>query len=138
MKISLLQKRAVSILAALAAMFCFAAPAYAGNSSDSSFNGSVSAWNTFDTDNRQKQDATSGYIKLNGITSGRGIRAWMLGFANEDVNSQTVYLGQGQWSYVSNYTYEIYGKKQVHMRIQAQQSYSSVTAFGGVWSPDSV
>lgn len=130
-------KKVFILLAVLASSLCFATPALANNHADTGWSAYLKNWQTVDTPNRQKQDASSGYILAQSVSNGRTIRAWMLGYGNEDVQSQTVRLGSGQWSYVTNYAYEWYGRKQVHMRLQNTANYSDTTA-SGLWSPDSV
>lgn len=129
-------KRVFILLAVLASSLCFATPALANNHADTGWSMYLSNWNTADTPNRQKQDASSGYILVQTASGNRQVRAWMLGYGNEPVGSQTVKLGPGQWSYVTNYAYEWYGRKQVHMRIQNTANVSGSAA--GLWSPDSV
>ncbi|MCI1831899.1 MAG: hypothetical protein LKI88_01490 [Bifidobacterium sp.] len=131
-------RKIMGVIGALAAMLCLSSPAFANNHADSGWSAYLAGWQTVDTPNRQKQDASSGYIAAHNISGGRQIRAWMLGYHNEDVHSQTVYLRAGQWSYVTNNTYEWFGRKQVHMRIQNIQLSNGATSASGVWSPDSV
>lgn len=70
------------------------------------------------------------------MSGGRTIRAWMLGYANEDVESGVVTLTSGQEGWVTNQVYKNFGKKQVHMRLQAAHAYSGATETSGKWSPD--
>lgn len=60
----------------------------------------------------------------------------MLGYSNEDVRSGTVTLTSGSVGYVTNQTYQIFGRKQVHMRLQNTQNVAGTEA-AGLWSPDS-
>lgn len=133
-----LKKKGLALVVATATAFCFATPAFANNHADSGYSAYLTGPSTSDTPNRQKQDASYGYIYASSVSSGRTINAWMLGFNNENVDSQTVQLTSGQARYVSNYTYEYYGKKQVHMRLRNAQNYSGTTSVSGLWSPDSV
>lgn len=132
------KKKFVMVLAMVVAMFCMATPAMANNHGDTGWSAYLNGWNTVDTPNRQKQDASYGYIKAQSVSNNRQIRAWMLGFGNEDVSSATVYMTSGQSRLVSNYTFERFGRKQVHMRIQVNANYSGTTVASGVWSPDSI
>ncbi|MBW3082300.1 hypothetical protein [Bifidobacterium phasiani] len=130
--------RAATVLAVVAASLCFAAPAIAGNTSQSSWSAYLTSWNTSDTPNRQKQDTSNGFIRADHVSGGRTIRAWMLGYSNEDVRSGTVTLQSGTSGYVTNQAYQLFdGPKQVHMRLQNTQYYSTGTEAAGVWSPDS-
>lgn len=130
--------RAATVLAVAAASLCFAAPAIAGNTSQSSWSAYLTGWNTSDTPNRQKQDTSDGFIHADHVSGGRTVRAWMLGFSNEDVKSGTVTLTSGDSGHVTNQAYQLFnGPKQVHMRLQNTQTYSTATETSGVWSPDS-
>lgn len=115
---------------------CFITPAFAGNVGKTSWSAYLTGWNTADTPNRQKQDASNGYIKADHVSGDRTIRAWMLGYANEDVESGVVTLTSGQEGWVINQVYKNFGKKQVHMRLQAAHAYSGATETSGKWSPD--
>ena len=77
----------VAVAAAVVASCCFITPAFAGNVGKTSWSAYLTGWNTADTPNRQKQDASNGYIKADHVSGDRTIRAWMLGYANEDVES---------------------------------------------------
>ena len=129
-------KKVFLLLAVLASSLCFATPALANNHADTGWSAYLTGWDTADTPNRQKQDASSGYIMVQSTSRGRSVRAWMLGYGNENVGSATVTVGPGQSSYVTNYAYEWYGRKQVHMRIQNLANVSGSAS--GLWSPDSV
>lgn len=83
-----------------------------------------------------KTECFNGYIKADHVSGGRTIRAWMLGYANEDVESGVVTLTSGQEGWVTNQVYKNFGKKQVHMRLQAAHAYSGATETSGKWSPD--
>lgn len=120
----------------LAASLCFATPALANNHGDTAWSMYLVGWNTQDTQNRWKEDASSGYIALHSADGGRQIRAWMLQYWNKDINSETVRLTPGHWAYVTNYAYEWFNRTQVHMRIQNTANVSGSAS--GVWSPDSV
>lgn len=74
--------RVVAVAAAVAASCCFITPAFAGNVGKTSWSAYLTGWNTADTPNRQKQDASNGYIKADHVSGDRTIRAWMLGYAN--------------------------------------------------------
>lgn len=126
-----------ALLAIMLSMACLATPAIAVNASTTSWSVYVTGWKTADTPNRQKQDASPGYIKAEHVSGGRAVRAWMLGFSNEDVQSATVTMASGWSAHVDNRTYQLFGKKQVHMRLQNTKSYSTATEAYGVWSPDS-
>lgn len=138
MKYYNLKKKVLVLALTLSTALCFVPSAFANNHADSGWSAYLKGWNTVDTPNRQKQDASSGYIKVDGSTENRSIRAWMLGFGNENVGSATVYIGPGGGTYVTNYAYEWFGRKQVHMRLQNTGSYTGDTQAWGVWSPDSV
>ena len=71
--------RVVAVAAAVAASCCFITPAFAGNVGKTSWSAYLTGWNTADTPNRQKQDASNGYIKADHVSGDRTIRAWMLG-----------------------------------------------------------
>lgn len=128
--------RIVAVVAAVVASCCFITPAFAGNVGKTSWSAYLTGWNTADTPNRQKQNASNGYIKADHVSGGRTIRAWMLGYANEDVESGVVTLTSGQEGWVTNQVYKNFGKKQVHMHLQAAHAYSGATETSGKWSPD--
>ena len=136
MKSQLIRKGA-AMIAIAAASVSLAAPASAANHAKSPWSAYLIGWSTGDTPNRQKQDRSAGYISAGSISGGRAIKAWMLGFANEDVESGTVTLSSGQHGYVTNQTFQKYGRKQVHMRVQTTKYYSNQTEASGDWSPDS-
>lgn len=132
-----LKKKGMAVALALAASLSFAPAAFANNHADTGWSTYLSSWQTSDTPNRQKQDASLGYIKATSVSKGRTIRSWMLNYSNKDVNSATVNLKSGQYQYVYNSAYQRFGRSQVHMRLQHAYSYSGTTQAYGVWSPDS-
>lgn len=138
MQLDIIKKRGLAIVLALAASLSFAPAAFANNHGDTGWSAYISGWQTSDTPNRQKQDASSGYIQASNVSGGRTVRSWMLGYSNESVGSATVNLRSGWAQYVSNYTYEKFGRRQVHMRLQNAFAYDGYTQTYGVWSPDSV
>ena len=74
----------------------FAAPAMANNHGDTAWSAYLKNWETSDTPNRQKQDSSYAYIKADFVTKNRTIRAWALGYSNNDVKSSTVNFTTGQ------------------------------------------
>ena len=120
----------MAILAAVASMCCFAAPAMANNHGDTAWSAYLKNWETSDTPNRQKQDASYAYIKADSVT----------GYSNNDVKSSTVNFTTGQSRKISQYAFENNGYKpcQIHLRLQNTAKYNDVTQAWGVWSPDSV
>lgn len=131
-----LSRKAIALLAIAASAFCFASPALAGNTAKTGWSAYLTNWNTSDTSNRQKQNTSDGYISAASVSGNRTIRAWMLGYSNEDVRSGTVTLTSGSVGYVTNQTYQIFGRKQVHMRLQNTQNVAGTEA-AGLWAPDS-
>lgn len=133
-------KWCAAVIVAIASMFCFAAPAMANNHADTAWSAYLKKWETADTPNRQKQDASYAYIKADSVTGNRKIRAWALGFSNNDVNSSTVTFTTGQSRKISQYAFENNGNRpcQIHLRLQNAGKYPSTTQAWGVWSPDSV
>mgnify|MGYP007085131445 CR=1 FL=1 len=136
MKTTHLSRKAIAIVAIIASSFCFASPALAGNSAKTGWSAYLTNWQTSDTPNRQKQNSSDGFISASSVSGGRTIRAWMLGYSNEDVRSGTVTLTSGFSGHVTNQTYQLYGRKQVHMRLQNTQSVAGTEA-AGLWAPDS-
>lgn len=112
----------------------------ANNHGDTAWSAYMKGWQTYDTPNRQKQDASSAYIKANSVTGNHLIRAWALSFSNGDVGSDTVQFTTGQGRFISQYAYGWNGYKprQIHLRLQNAGSYAGTTFAQGVWSPDSV
>ncbi|GEM_PF-2206787 len=112
----------------------------ANNHGDTAWSAYMKGWQTYDTPNRQKQDASSAYIKANSVTGNHLIRAWALSFSNGDVGSDTVQFTTGQGRFISQYAYGWNGYKprQIHLRLQNAGSYAGTTFAQGGWSPDSV
>ena len=113
----------------------------ANNHSDTSWGGILPRFQgNFYTGAREKQDATSAYIKLNYCGQG-GVRSWVQMSDGTEVDSPKVNVLVGQSRKLSNYAYERYaryGKVYVRLAIEADSfSYVTIEA-GGVWSPDSV
>ncbi|EFM42574.1 hypothetical protein HMPREF0168_0014 [Bifidobacterium dentium ATCC 27679] len=98
----------------------------ANNHGDTAWSAYMKGWQTYDTPNRQKQDASSAYIKANSVTGNHLIRAWALSFSNGDVGSDTVQFTTGQERFISQYAYEWNGYKprQIHLRLQNAGSYA--------------
>lgn len=101
-------------------------PAMANNHGDTAWSAYMKGWQTYDTPNRQRQDASSAYIKANSVTGNHLIRAWALSFSNGDVGSDTVQFTTGQERFISQYAYEWNGYKprQIHLRLQNAGSYA--------------
>lgn len=62
--------RIVAVVAAVVASCCFITPAFAGNVGKTSWSAYLTGWNTADTPNRQKQNASNGYIKADHVSGG--------------------------------------------------------------------
>ncbi|NMM95364.1 hypothetical protein G1C98_0100 [Bifidobacterium sp. DSM 109960] len=133
-------KWCAAVIVAIASMFCFAAPAMANNHADTAWSAYLKKWETADTPNRQKQDASYAYIKADAITENRTVRVWALSFNNGDVGSDTVKIKAKNSYFISQYAYEWNGYKprQIHLRLQNDLAYGTTTQAWGVWSPDSV
>lgn len=113
----------------------------ANNHSDTSWGGILPRFQgNFYTGAREKQDATSAYIKLNYCGQG-GVRSWVQMSDGTEVDSPKVNVLVGQSRKLSNYAYERYARyRKVYVRLAIEaDSFSYVTIeAGGVWSPDSV
>ncbi len=137
-------KKIVGIVAALA-MLAVASPAMADDDIALYNNHKDSGWDTYltpwqgisQTPNRQKQDASYGYIKPTKL-NGYRIRAWMTRMNGESVGSEVKVLSQGQEGFISQYAYERFGRVQVRMKLQNVTATSANVPAAGVWSPDSV
>lgn len=150
MRVLTKKRRLGMIVAAVIAMCCFATPAFADDLGIEPYNNhGDTGWSAYLTNGnsiattpyRQKQDASSGYIKLQTINGNRQVWAWMELRNGGTCRSSVVTLAEGNAKYVSNYAYEDNGYKpiQVVMKIQpASKTYSGATVASGVWSPDSV
>ena len=140
LRMSRIMRCCVALFAAVASMCCFAAPAMANNHGDTAWSAYLKNWETSDTPNRQKQDSSYAYIKADFVTKNRTIRAWALGYSNNDVKSSTVNFTTGQSRKISQHAFENNGYKpcQIHLRLQNTAKYSDATQAWGVWNPDSV
>lgn len=94
----------------------------ANNHSDTGWGGILPrAQGNFYTENREKQDKTSAYIKLDYCGKG-GIRSWVQMSDGTEVDSPKVNVLVGQSRKISNYAYERYakyGKVYVRLAIEA-------------------
>lgn len=113
----------------------------ANNHSDTSWGGILPRFQgNFYTGAREKQDATSAYIKLNYCGKG-GVRSWVQMSDGTEVDSPKVNVLVGQSRKLSNYAYERYaryGKAYVRLAIESNYVNPVTIEAGGVWSPDSV
>lgn len=113
----------------------------ANNHSDTSWGGILPRFQgNFYTGAREKQDATSAYIKLNYCGKG-GVRSWVQMSDGTEVDSPKVNVLVGQSRKPSNYAYERYARYgKVYVRLAIESNYVNPVTIeaGGVWSPDSV
>lgn len=113
----------------------------ANNHSDTSWGGILPRFQGyFYTGAREKQDATSAYIKLNYCGQG-GVRSWVQMSDGTEVDSPKVNVLVGQSRKLSNYAYERYARyRKVYVRLAIESNYFNPVTIeaGGVWSPDSV
>lgn len=91
------------------------------------------------TEDREKLNYTSAYMKPESITGGNYFKGWVSLKDGTDVSGGYYYnLYEGQETFMVNYAGERYGIP-VKIRIQGRQIHNSGTiAASGVWSPDSV
>lgn len=115
--------------------------ALAGNYTDTPFYFEFKDWSvnsTAQTENREKQDATSSYMKCNYVGGSYTYQGWVEKFDGMDVSGGNKYtFNDNTTHYMINYAYERFGKVNVH--IKAKTGFNPVrVAAGGVWSPDSI
>ncbi|MBT1178992.1 hypothetical protein [Bifidobacterium vespertilionis] len=120
----------------LLGMACLATPAFAGNALSTSWSGYAKNWSTFDTPNRQKQNASDSFVRADNVSGNHTLRVWALGYGNDDVGSGVRFLTSNTYANVPNNAFKN-GPKQIHLRMQNVENYSSATSAYGVWSPDS-
>lgn len=133
-------RRIAGIIAVTLSLLTLAVPAYAGNSSDSGWTFSLSPVHGIGrTGQRQKQDYTPSYVKLNSKSDGGTVWAWIeRTYQDPDVHSQVRVIGVGRSAKISNDAYDMYGRVQVSACIQNSVTHSGYMAVTGLWSPDSV
>lgn len=140
MKMTTASRTLVGVVLTLTALLSFAVPAYAGNSADTGWTFSLSPYHGIGrTGQRQKQDYTPSYVKLNSKSDGGTIWAWIeRTYQDPDVHSQVRIIGVGQDAKISHDAFDMYNKVQVSACIQNSVTHSGYVAVSGLWSPDSV
>ncbi|MBC1483823.1 DUF2712 domain-containing protein [Listeria sp. FSL L7-1509] len=110
----------------------------AANYSDTKFSFTLGRLGGNDyTGARQKQNATSSYVKLKSIGKG-SMDAWILKSNGANVRSKQVTVTQGRSKKITNYAYEKYGKCKVKLAAETSKTQLVRVSATGVWSPDSI
>lgn len=119
-------------------LFLGSSLAFANNSQDREWEANLPRFQgNFYTEPATKTDRSYAYIKLKEIGKGR-IRAWLQKSNGVEVNSPKYTVKQGQEKFVRNDAYEQYGRTDVRMAIESDDSRWVRIHAAGVWSPDSV
>lgn len=88
------------------------------------------------SDTRDKEDATSAYVKCMGTSDGSAIWAWIVMHDKSNAGCSPHMVIPGHEAFMTNNAYETHGHCSVRLGVSAEKD-RKIHA-NGVWSPDSV